>query len=455
MTKNQKTATAVGGSIVAVMTALFFASTEITFLPGGPMAQRADGLKAMVFTADYGSSLKAYVFRDLTDVRTVKMSETVPAGDQRAQFVEDKLIVAGQNVIKEFTVNETLNWPKSDEFTMQETVANPAICRTADNHIFIVTYEHVVETIFHVVVRRPTVPVVPGAVVPTKWSHQKFEMTPSLPSGIPSKMMTTVQDANGHVNVFATRDSGHSIGRAKFQVANGTATLISWTNMFLSGYGNPGRDGAATPNGEFPFVHAVRDGERIILSYPNLVQEFLCSGIANHVAVVAVYPDDHWELLYDIPLPTLKHVIGSPVFVWPGGVTVMANQINPDCTYSYRVTHQYAGGQAWIESRKLAVDDYATSPAWSSDGYLFRRITDFGYEMTKIELPLVRLTISTAGAEMVGGQPVALELSWPPEAAGYRVQCAANQGGPWSEMGTNNPTIVPPTEARAFFRLIK
>lgn len=413
---------------------------------------RGDGLKALVYSTDYGKRVEAVLWRDQADLvlnPPVVLNGMPPVNSVAVGFVEDALVCcefepgAGLRLCEYAITPETTWTPRFTSIFGNPDSNAPAVLKLRSGGFVAIGYRNDSSVTIDTAYRRPTSPPpAPGdAALPSQWAIKTFFLVPG-PVGIPPFSLALVEGTDGLIYVFMTRDSSHTVKLLRLRVEGGELVQVDYDDSFLSDYFTNGvaRDGDMSPDGEFPFVAAATDwqGGRILITY-NQSRTFFtrdtCETIQTRPVVVAVKPDLSKTLVATLPDPVNRSLTRSPIIVLPSGIYVVYCYITDDCVrWEWRLARVTEGGASVFV---MDQSDYTAACALSPDGWLvYRSQTDFLVNIG--QLPL--LHHERQGENIL--------LKWP---AGYTLQRSSDLAA-WADSSATSPYTEPMT-GNAFFRL--
>jgi hypothetical protein len=162
-------------------------------------------------------------------------------------------------------------------------------CKTTNNDVFIANYIHDGQMGLKLdIILKPA-----GLASNWKKYHYEFFSYNSPPAYLSSICWDNL------IYLFWTQDGGGAIGLARFKVENEELVLIDGNSYFI-GTRWPG---GISISGEYPMITSTLDriNHRIILTYQNDIYDFTICGIVSEVSITGVYPDNHVEIIKEIP----------------------------------------------------------------------------------------------------------------------------------------------------------
>ncbi len=400
---------------------------------------RTDGLKAFVYSTNYGQRTEMQLFRNMQDLQTVVVTGMPSLSSLVAEFVEGSIVLAdqynGMNV-GEYLVGNGIPL-ETFKFGNEDTQA-PAILRTNSGHLVIVGYRHDSSVTIDAVVRNPSVSSSPGVIVPSRWEKNTFFLVPG-PVGIPSMQLALVEGTDGLIYCFMVRDSSHTVKLLRMRIVGGKLEMVDYDDSFLHETFINGilRDGEISPDGEFPFLSVAKDwvNGRVLVCYGQsrwIYSEDRSETVLTRPVVTGVYPNKSKVLVQTMKDCVNRSITRSPILVTPSGLICIYNFIlDNNNTWQWRLNR---GGETFV----MATSNYAPSVAVSSDGWCAFKEAD--EKLTLGPLPL--LSYKKEGDNLI--------ISW----FGDGILQETTDFKTWKSVAYNSPaTVVIEPEVDKFFRV--
>jgi hypothetical protein len=414
---------------------------------------RADGLKALVYSTDYGRRVEAVLWKEMADLNTatpVVLQGMPQVNGVATGFIEDALVAceyeAGAGLrLCEYAISPETTWsPRFTTIFGNSDSNSPAVLKLRNGGFVAIGYRNDSSVTIDTAYRRPTVPPAPDeGALPSQWALHTFFLVPG-PVGIPPFSLAMVEGTDGLIYVFMTRDSSHTVKLLRLRVEGAELVEVDYHDSFLAESFTNGilQDGDMSPDGEFPFVAAATDWQngRILITYNQsrwVYSRDTCETIQTRPVVVAVKPDLSKTLVATIPDPVNRSLTRSPIIILPSGVYVVYCYITEaDCLdWQWKLARVSGKGAAIFN---MAPSDYTAACALSPDGWMVYK--DRANTLVNVDqLPILR-------SKRDGNT---LTLTWP--GAG-QLEFSKDQKT-WAPAPFTSPAVVALGEEQMFFRV--